>query len=151
MSDAEFEKYRAQFGDNLPAIFAYWDFAAVLMTMSVLKSIAICSYWLEEINSVHALTALFCANSIIFLACPRWTNMYATTPVLAYLFHCVFDMLFCDYMGNSPSFSVERVASKVVVMVAIIIMGVVVYSRPIYVCVAEWKKARNQSELKKKE
>lgn len=154
MSEAEFEKYRAQFGDNLPAILSYWDFAAVLMTMSILKSIAIFSYWLGEINEVHALTALFCANSIIFLACPRWTNMYATTPVFAYLFHCVFDMLFCEYMDDITLFSPDKVgrsAAKIVVIVTMFLCGITAYCQPISVCVAEWKKTQNRSELKKKE
>ena len=150
MSDAEFEKYRAQFGDNLLAIL--WDFAAVLMTMSVLKSIAVCSYWLEEINSVHVISVVMYANAIIFLSCPRWTSMYATMPVLSYLLHIIFDMLFCTYINpTSPSFSVERVASKIVVMAALILMAVAAYSQQIYVCVAELKEKRNQSELKKKE
>lgn len=154
MSDTEFEKYRAKVGDNIPAIFSYWDFAAALMTMSLLKSIAICHYWPGEINEIHMISILMCADAIIFLACPRWTNMYATTPVFAYLFHIVADMQFCDHMATSILFSPDRggwATSTTNVIVAVFLLGLVAYCRPIYVCVAEWKESHNQSKLKKKE
>ncbi len=36
MSQTDFEEYRAEFGDNIPAILSYCDFAAALMTMSLI-------------------------------------------------------------------------------------------------------------------
>lgn len=138
----------------MSAIFSYLDFATVLITMSALKSIAISSYWSEEINAVHVISVLMCANTVIFLTCPRWTNMHVTTPVFSYLFHYIFDMLFCEYMDTSQLFlpdKVGRSASKILLIMALFLMALSAYSQPIYVCVAEWKEKRNQSELKKKE
>lgn len=115
-------------GDELLNPFSsYWMFFVTLLTISIIKTIAIFRYHKHESETIRVSLILVLLDGLIFLSCPKWKSMPSETGFVIYFLQLAWDHFLA---GQGQSFFTGFISRRTLtgpVFLLVFFLGLILY------------------------